>query len=134
MVDFPPIFMAAVRFSLVSILFVFFVRRPAAPFRLVALYGILVFALQFGLVFRGMSLGVSAALAAIGLQLTVFVTVVLATIIYKERLTWVQLVGGLIAVAGLMIVVAHSGEGVSLAGFACVLLAACCWGAGKFCW
>lgn len=129
--DFPPIFMAAVRFALAALPFVFFIRRPAAPFRMVALYGLLVFALQFGLVFVGMALGVSAALAAIGLQLTVFVTIGLAALVYKERMSRVQMAGAAVAVAGLAVIAANAGGDVSLPGFLCVLLGACCWGAGN---
>ncbi|MDP3761216.1 MAG: EamA family transporter [Ramlibacter sp.] len=131
LVDFPPILMAAIRFALAAVPFVFFIRRPAAPFRLVAFYGLLVFALQFGLVFLGMALGVSASLAAIGLQLTVFVTIGLAAIIHGERVSRVQLAGAAVAVAGLAIIAANAGGDVSLPGFVCVLLGACCWGAGN---
>jgi len=70
--DLPPIFMAAVRFALTAFPAVFFIRPPEAPRAMVAWYGVLVFAMQFGLLFCAMAVGLPPALAAVALQLAVF--------------------------------------------------------------
>lgn len=89
------------------------------------------FAGQFGLLFLGMHLGVTAGLASLVLQAQVFITIALAALALKEPLSAPQLAGAFIAAAGLVVVATHTGGDVSLAGLLCLLLAAASWGAGN---
>lgn len=129
--ELPPIFMAAVRFALTALPAVFFIKPPAAPFWRVTAYGILVFALQFGLLFCGMVAGMSAAVAALALQLSVFVTIGLAWALRGERMTPLQLAGAGISALGLVVIAANTGGDLTLAGLLLGLAAAACWGAGN---
>lgn len=129
--DLPPLLLCALRFLFVSLPLVFFLPRPAITVRQLFTYGLSMFGLQFGFMFLGMKLGVSAGLASVMLQLQVFVTLGLSAVLLRERVSLPQVAGTLIAVAGFAVVALHSGGEVSLVGLACVLLAACSWGYGN---
>jgi O-acetylserine/cysteine efflux transporter len=130
--ELPPLLLCAVRFALVSIPAVFFLQRPAVPWRQLLIYGLTMFALHFGFLFLGMKLGMSAGLASLTLQFQVFVTLALAAFVLKERILPVQIVGALTAVAGFAVVGLHTGGDVTAAGLACVLLGATSWGFANF--
>jgi O-acetylserine/cysteine efflux transporter len=130
--DLPPLLLCALRFLFVSLPLAFFLPRPAVSWRQLLTYGLSMFGLQFGFMFLGMKLGVSAGLASVMLQLQVFVTLALSAVFLRERVSFPQIAGTLIAVAGFAVVALHSGGDVSLVGLACVLLAACSWAYGNF--
>lgn len=130
--DLPPLLLCALRFVFVAVPLVFILPRPAIAWRQLLLYGLTMFALQFSFMFLGMKLGVSAGLASVMLQLQVFVTLGLSVVLLKERLTFPQVAGTLVAFAGFGVVAAHSGGDMPLTGILCVLLAACSWAYGNF--
>jgi O-acetylserine/cysteine efflux transporter len=130
--DLPPLLLCTLRFVFVSLPAVFFLRRPAVPVRQLLTYGFSMFAFQFGFLFLGMKLGVSAGLASLVLQFQLFVTLALAAVVLKERITSAQIAGALIAGAGFVVVGLHTGGEVTVAGFTCVLLAAVSWGFANF--
>jgi O-acetylserine/cysteine efflux transporter len=128
LVEFPPLFLCALRFILVALPAAFFIPRPAVPWGKLVAYGSTMFALHFGFMFLGMRLGMSAGLASLVIQSQVFVTIALAAFALKERPSIAQIVGALIAAAGLAVVAVHAGGDVSLVGLGCVLIAAVSWG------
>lgn len=127
----PPLLLCALRFALAALPAVFFVRRPALPWRQIAAYGLVMFGLQFAFLFTGVHLGVSAGLASLTLQLQSFMTIALATLLLGERPSRYQVGGALIAFFGIAIVAAHLGQDVSAAGLGAVILAALSWAAGN---
>lgn len=130
--ELPPLLLCTIRFVFVAFPAVFFLRRPALAWSQLTQYGLTMFALQFGFLFLGMKLGVSAGMASLVLQFQVFVTLTLAAVVLKERILPVQIAGALFAVAGFAIVAAHTGAEVTLVGLGCVLLAALSWGYANF--
>jgi O-acetylserine/cysteine efflux transporter len=130
--ELPPLLLCAVRFICVAVPVVFFLPRPAVTWRQLIVYGLTMFALHFGFLFLGMKLGMSAGLASLTLQFQVFVTLALAAIVLKERISPVQIAGALTAFAGFAIVAIHTGGEVTLAGLGCVLLGATSWGYANF--
>lgn len=130
--DLPPLLLCALRFLFVSLPLAFFLPRPAVTWPQLLTYGLTMFALQFGFMFLGMKLGVSAGLASVMLQLQVFVTLALSAVYLRERISFPQIAGTVIALGGFAVVALHSGGELSLAGLGCVLLAACSWGYGNF--
>ncbi len=130
--DLPPLLLCTLRFLFVALPLVFFLPRPAIAWRQLFLYGLTMFGLQFSFMFFGMKLGVSAGLASVMLQLQVFVTLALSAVFLRERISFLQIAGSLIALAGFAVVAMHSGGEVSLAGLGCILLAACSWAYGNF--
>lgn len=125
--DVPPLLLGALRFALVAFPAVFLLRRPAIPLRWLAAYGLLMFAVQFSLLFAGMHLGMSPGLASLALQAQVFFTIGLGGVVLRERPRAWQWMGAAVAATGLGIVAWHLPGDAPLAGFACVLGAAVGW-------
>jgi len=130
--DLPPLLLCTLRFIFVAIPAVFFLPRPAVPVRALLVYGFSMFAFQFGFMFLGMKLGVSAGLASLLLQFQVFVTLGLAVVFLKENISFPQVAGAITAAAGFCVVGWHTGGEITAAGFGCLLLAAVSWGIGNF--
>jgi O-acetylserine/cysteine efflux transporter len=130
--ELPPLLLCALRFIVVLVPCIFFVPRPAITLRQLLAYGLTMFALQFGFLFFGMKLGMPAGLASLVLQFQVFVTLALAALVLKERISLAQIAGALIAGAGFFIVALHTGGEVTAAGLGCLLLAATSWGYANF--
>lgn len=130
--EIPPLLLCALRFLLVVFPAIFFVPKPAVSWRVLIRYGTGLFSVQFGLLFLGMHLGVSAGLAALVLQAQVFITIAFAVLALKERPSSMQLLGAGVAGIGLAIVAARAGADASVAGLVCVLFAALGWGYANF--
>lgn len=126
-----PLALGVARFVLAAFPLIFFVRRPKVPLGLIALYSLFTFALQFGLLFTGMKVGMSAGLSSLILQLQVFFTIGLAVPFLGERPTLWQALGALLAFGGIGVVAAHVGGEVSVPGLILLVLAAAAWGAGN---
>ena len=107
--DLPPLLLCTLRFIFVAIPAVFFLPRPAVPVRALLVYGFSMFAFQFGFMFLGMKLGVSAGLASLLLQFQVFVTLGLAVVFLKENISFPQVAGAVMAAAGFIVVGRHTG-------------------------
>lgn len=127
----PPVFLCFLRFFFSAVPAVFFLPRPNVPLRKIAAYGFVIFACQFALLFVGMHYGMSAGLASIVLQMQVFVTIALSVVIMHERPLKSQVLGAVIAFAGIVVIGVCAGGNVSALGFFLVLLAACAWGWGN---
>jgi len=127
----PPIFLSFLRFFLVAVPAIFFVRRPQIPFRALALYGLSMFALQFGFLFSGMRVGVPAGVASLVHQLQVFFTMGLAVWVFGDRPHPTRWAGALIAFGGVGIVALHAHGDVSAAGLGLLLLGSISWGVGN---
>ncbi|CEG58674.1 EamA family transporter [Legionella fallonii] len=127
-----PLLLCAVRFFLASIPAVFFIKPPAGvPFKIIALYGLVMFALQFAFVFMGMSAGMTPGMASLIMQVQVFFSMFFAVIFLGEQLNISQIVGALVAFMGIGVVALHFDADVSLLGFIMILAAAATWGVGN---
>ncbi|MGC1182965.1 EamA family transporter [Legionella sp.] len=126
-----PLLLCALRFLLASIPAIFFVTLPKNSFKVVALYGLVMFALQFAFLFIGMSLGMPAGLASLLIQVQVFFSMFFAVIFLGEQPNKGQIVGALISFLGIALVAMHFDNDISLAGFVFILAAAATWGIGN---
>jgi O-acetylserine/cysteine efflux transporter len=126
-----PLLLGFSRFFLTSIPAVFFIKRPAAPFRMIILYGLFIFALQFGLLFMAMHAGVTPGLASLVLQLQVFFTILLGILFFDEKSSVWQVVGALVAFLGVGLVAMNLGGNVTFTGILLVVGAAASWGTGN---
>ncbi len=70
--ELPPFLFCTIRFALSALPFVFFIPRPKAPLLFIIGFGIFNFALQFGLLFSGIQMGLSPGLASLVMQIQVF--------------------------------------------------------------
>jgi O-acetylserine/cysteine efflux transporter len=131
LVEFSPLWLCALRFLLASIPAVFFIKPPAAPFRSVLLYGLVMFALQFAFLFLGLHLGMTAGMASLIVQVQVFFSMFFAAIVLGERPSMMQVAGALLAFSGIAIVAFHLDDHISMLGFLCMMGAAASWGVGN---
>ncbi|MFD2163134.1 EamA family transporter [Paradesertivirga mongoliensis] len=129
--SYPPFLLSAIRFGLSALPWVFILPKPKAPFRFVLGYGIFNFALQFGFLFSGIHLGLSPGLASLLLQVSVFFSMGLAFLFFKEKPSFLKVVGSLISFVGIGIVAAHIDGQATLIGLVLTLLAAFAWSAGN---
>jgi len=130
----PPFTLAALRFFLAALPMVFFVRRPAMPWRDVVAYGFAIGICQFGLLFLGLKLGMPAGLSSLVIQVQVFFTIGLAIAFAGDRLRRHNLVGAAIALAGMIVLALYkvaSGLSGTAIGFALVIAAAFAWAVGN---
>jgi len=104
---FPPLFMVAVRFTLLAVPTLLFVPRPAVPLRWLLGYGAGFGILQFAFLYLGMDHGMPPGLASLVLQSSAPFTVVLGAFLLHERLRGRQIAGVLVAVAGLTGIAVH---------------------------
>ena len=125
--DLPPILFTALRFLFAALPLALFVKRPDTSLKLLLVFGLFQFAIQFTLLFMGIKLGLPAGLASLVIQLQAFFTIGLAVLLLKERPRPVQLAGALVALAGMAVVAANLEARATLIGFALVVLAGVCW-------
>lgn len=129
--EFPPFLLCAIRFGLAAFPWVFILPRPKAPLKYIIGYGVFTFALQFGLLFSGIYLGLSPGLSSLVIQVQVFFSIGLAVLFFGERPGLWKICGSLISFAGIGIVAAHINGSASFTGLILTLLAALSWAVGN---
>ncbi|RFO96668.1 O-acetylserine/cysteine exporter [Rhodoferax lacus] len=125
-----PMLLGALRFAAASLPFVLWVRRPNVPWRFIVLYGLLQGVGQFGLLFTGLALGMTAGMASVVLQAQAFFTMLLAVPLLGERARGYQWLGLLLAAGGLVVLASSHGSlpgQMTLIGFFFSLGAALMW-------
>ena len=111
--------MTALRFGLVALPLVFFVKRPNMPLAIIAIYGFLFGCGIWGLVNLAIAQGTPAGQASLLLQASAFMTVVAGVTIFSEAVSRQKVIGILLALIGFILiasgaVVTNSAWGVSL--------------------
>jgi O-acetylserine/cysteine efflux transporter len=127
----PPLLFATLRFTLVLLPVVFFVKRPQVSWRNLAAYGLLIGAGQFGLLFVAMKGHISPGLASLVVQTQVFFTIGMAMKISGEKVQPFQIVALLLAASGIVLIAAHGGGSATPLGVLLILLAAASWAGGN---
>lgn len=130
--EIPPIFLCAMRFFFASVPAVFFVKWPSVPFRMILLYGLVMYGMHFSLLFTSLSVGMTAGMASLLMQTQIFFSILFAISFLGDRANVSQIFGFIVAFAGILLVASHLGTGVSLPGFILVISAAAFWGLGNF--
>ncbi|MEV7973796.1 EamA family transporter [Cellulomonas sp. NPDC089187] len=134
--QFPPFFLVALRFSVLAVPTLLFIRRPQVPWRWVLGYGIGFGVLQFAFLYLAMDIGMPTGLASLVLQSSAPFTVLIGAVWLREHVSGRQALGIGIAVAGLAgIALVRAGGGVQ-AGLLPVLLTLCGglgWAFGNVC-
>lgn len=129
--SYPPFLLGAIRFALSALPWVFFLPRPKAPFKYVLAFGVFNFAMQFGFLFSGIHLGLSPGLASLLLQISVFFSMGLSYLFFKDKPSVMKILGSLISFIGIGIVATHIQGGTTFIGLLLTLLAAFSWAAGN---
>jgi O-acetylserine/cysteine efflux transporter len=129
---FPPLFFVGIRFLVVLFPAIFLVGPPRVRARYVVGVGAFSGALQFGLLFVGLSLGMPPGLASLVVQLQVVFTIAIAAVVLGERPHRRQLVGALIALAGVAVIAStRTGVAVPLVALALCVAGSASWGIGN---
>lgn len=124
----PPLLAAALRFLFAALPAVLFVRPPKAPWPIVVGFG-----LSFGFAlyaFLNLSIawGMSAGLSSLVLQVQAFFTMGLAFVLLGERPSRNQVLGALVAFAGIAVIATERLGATALLPLLMTLMAAFAWG------
>lgn len=101
---FPPFFFAALRFAVMAVPVVLFVRFPRVRMRWFLLYALGFGFGQFAFLFLAMDLGMPTGLASLVLQTSAPFTVLLGVFFLRERLRGAQVFGIAVAVVGIVVI------------------------------
>jgi O-acetylserine/cysteine efflux transporter len=123
----PPLFMAALRFSLTCLPAVFFLKKPNVNWSYLIGYGVSLGVIQFGLLFMSIHLGMPAGLASLLMQLQAFFSIGLAVLIFKDVPHAYGLGGAVLALIGVAIIGSERLGGASLLPLCLVIAAAFGW-------
>jgi O-acetylserine/cysteine efflux transporter len=119
------------RFLASTLPWIFFIRRPAVPWRTLATVGVLLGAGQFGLLFFAMRRDITPGLASLLMQSQVFFTIVLAMLIRRESIRPLQMMALALALVGIALIGWHTlgrpDAAITGLGFVLVLGAALSW-------
>ncbi|MFM9919216.1 EamA family transporter [Lacisediminihabitans sp. H27-G8] len=129
--DVPPLLFLAMRFVLVAIPAVFFIRPPAIGWRNILLIGAFLSLGQFTLLYLALSLGMPPGLASLLLQTQIVFSVVVSSLLLREHPTRRELVGILIGMVGLAVVVIGHTYAAPWLPLVITLLAALSWAIGN---
>ena len=99
--DFTPFQMGAARYVFAVFPLIFFIKRPNIDMKWLLLYGLFQGVGQFGFLFVGLKLGMTAALASVLMQTQVFFTAILSFLLLKEKPSRTLQLGLLLAATGL---------------------------------
>lgn len=127
----PPLLLSALRYVVAALPAVFFIRRPAVSLRLLIGYGLAIGFAQFGLLFFAIKLGMPAGLSSLVMQLQAFFTIGLAMLFLGERPVPAQVLGAVIAFAGIAAIGAERLDGAALLPLLMTIGAAFFWGVGN---
>lgn len=127
----PPLLFAGLRFVLAALPGVFLVARPAASWRNLAAYGLLIGAGQFGLLFVALRGDIAPGLASLVVQVQVFFTIGLSIWLTGERVRGYQWAAMALAVAGILVIAVHTDAATTPLGLGLVILAGLSWAGGN---
>jgi len=125
-----PMLLGALRFSVAAAALLVLWRRPPLPWRYLLAYGLAQGLGQFGLLFTGLQLGMTAGMASVVMQTQAFFTLLLGAPLLGERAGSHQWLGLAVALAGLVAIAAAHGDGpgqMTLIGFLLTVGAAFMW-------
>lgn len=125
--DVHPMTMTLLRFVLTAVPMVFLVKKPDIAMRYVITYGVLFGAGVWGLANLAVFLGTPAGMASLLLQMSPFLTVLAAVLVFKETLRAKQIAGIIIALLGLLAICIFKSDSLSYIGLSLMLISAFFW-------
>jgi O-acetylserine/cysteine efflux transporter len=121
--QFSPFLVNMLRFALVAVTLLPFVRPPHGQWRAVLGYAFVLGGLHFPLIFTGLQ-GLDASTAVIAMQAQVPFAALLAAVLLGDRPGWRRTLGMTVAFAGILVIAGEPRHGVSLLPLLLVLGAA----------
>ncbi|MBT7330967.1 MAG: EamA family transporter [Oceanospirillaceae bacterium] len=129
--DLPPFLFATLRFTFAALPLIFFLPRPQVPWRYLITYGVLIGLGQFGLLFWVMGSHMSPGLASLVIQIQAVFTILLAVLLFNERVQFQQLIALAISFVGIGIIAVQGDTDATSIGLGVILIAALSWAAGN---
>ncbi|KAF1024585.1 MAG: putative amino-acid metabolite efflux pump [Pseudomonas sp.] len=126
-----PLLLTALRFSLAALPWVFVVRRPNVGSGWLAAYGLVFGVAMWALINLGIAMGVPPGTASLLIQFSAFFTLGWGVLLFRESLSWPQLLSVLLAAIGLGGIVWSSQGQVSVPGLLLVMVSALAWSLGN---
>ncbi|BCQ37363.1 EamA family transporter (plasmid) [Erwinia rhapontici] len=126
-----PLLLTAIRFSFTAFPLVFFIKRPQVALRWLVAYGLIFGAAMWALINLGISMGVPPGSAALLIQFSAFFTLGWGVLLFRESLTWPQLIGLFLAAIGLVCILMESPGKSTTIGFILVMISAVAWSVGN---
>ena len=127
LLDFAPLLICFLRFTLSALPLIFFIKKPAVPMQWVATNGLLIGCGQFGCLFLALQGEIAPGLASLLMQLQVFLTIIASSFVFSEKVSNRQTAGLLAAMAGLVLAGWHIGGDLTVRGLVLVLAATAFW-------
>ena len=129
--SFSPFTLVAIRFLIAGFPLVLFYKRPPVSWLRLVAYSFSIGVLQYGLMFLAIHFKLPAGLSSVLIQFQVYITIFLAWIFYRERITLIQLLGFIISAAGLVVIGYEYMLGAEFFAFGLILLSALFWSFGN---
>jgi O-acetylserine/cysteine efflux transporter len=130
-VSVPPMLLASLRYIMVSIPAIFFIRRPKVGFLIATGYALTIGVGQYACLYYALHIGMPAGLSSVLIQFSAFLTIILSSIFFGEKIRLRQLYGLVIAMVGLILIGIASlfsqTGGVSIYAIVLIIIAACFW-------
>lgn len=130
---FPPLLMVALRFTLLAIPTILFIPRPQVRLRWLVGTGLGIGLMQFAFLYAGMAAGMPSGLASLVLQASAPLTVIIAGVWLRERLSRRQGIGIGAAVLGLGTIAVHQAQTAAILPVVLTLCGALGWAIGNVC-
>ncbi|MEQ8440338.1 MAG: EamA family transporter [Alphaproteobacteria bacterium] len=108
LLEMPPFLLMALRFALVAVILVPFIRWPKGKFLPLLIYSIILGVLHFAFMFNAIRLTDAATIALLAQMNTPF-AVILAALVYKDYPGWRRISGIVIAFAGCAVIAGEPG-------------------------
>jgi len=115
------------RFMLCALPLVFFIKKPDVKMSYIISYGLIFGVGLWGMVTLGIYFGISAGVASLVLQSSVFFTIILGAIILKEKIDKSKKIGFIFALFGLALIISVTDGSVTIVGVILVLIGAISW-------
>lgn len=129
--DVPPLLFLALRFTIVALPAVFFIKPPGIGWKNIVLIGAFLSLGQFSLLYIALALGMPPGLASLLHQSQVVLTVIVSAIALRERPTRRQLIGIIVGMVGLAVVVVAHGQTAPWLPVVVLLLGSLSWAIGN---
>ena len=123
----PPLFFLALRFTLMALMLLWFVRPPSGRWLAVSLFALTMGVGHFGLFYVALNIGVEASTAAIIWLTQVPLSALLAGLVLRERPGWLAVVGMAIAFGGAVVLVGEPRHTGNAAGIGLMFGASIAW-------
>ena len=127
----PPFMLLALRFFFAAVPAIFIIARPKVGFSYLAAYGLMLALGQFGFMFMAVKMGLPAGLTSLVLQLQAFFTMFFAWLVFADVPKWFQIIGAVIAFAGIALIAAVRWSGTEFLPLMLCVIAAAGWGASN---